>query len=170
MLAAFRTKTALCIGIAAAVAIVAIFIGFLILSNRNQQVLAGQNIVVTVTADSLEYVYGYQFRINYNKDELEYTEYTGSLTTKIDEFQAIYSHSREDFELVGATMVGDKSGVSGKNKTVCKMVFTAKKDTTLADLVISISDVCVVQTLPDQSDLDAIEGVEGWKLKCSVKT
>lgn len=120
----------------------------------------GQNIAVTVISDSFEALYGYQFQLNYARDELEFE---GTLTSKINDISTIFSKTMDGYELVGATMIGKKDGVSGKNKAVCEMIFRAKKEIELKDLEISISDVNIVQ-----SDMNYLENIQGWKLKTSA--
>lgn len=152
-------KKPLVIGICVLIVIAAVFLGFM-LSNRDQAVAAGQFVVVTVTADALDDVYGYQFNMQYNKDELEYTDSITSLT----DIKTIFSKDMGTHELVGATMVGEQNGISGKNKAMCQMVFTAKKDINLSDVDLSISKVNTVK-----SDLEYIENIEGWRLKAKVQ-
>ena len=169
MLAVFRAKKALCIGVAAAVIIVAAALVWLLPQAPGEAdgqkalatALAGQNIVVTVSADTLEDVYGYQFNLNYDKEKLEYIDKPES---KIDEITMIFSTPMEGYELVGATMTGIRGGVSGRDVVVCEIVFTAKEDSALSDLGISISDISLVT-----SDLEFIEDIEGWQLESALQ-
>jgi len=167
MLAKLKEKKALCICLAVALVIVAIVL-VVLLTRSNQpaseSVSAGQNIVVTITADSIEDLYGYQFRIIFDKEKLEYT---GVAESRIDGITSIFSVPMEGYELIGATMIGDESGVSGQNIVVCEITFTAKIDGSLDDFNISITDVNVVTS--SGLDLDYIEGVEGWELVCMVQ-
>ena len=156
-----RKRRVLYIGVAVIAVVAALIIWIHLSESRTQLVLAGQNIVVTVTADSLEDMYGYQFRLNYDKEELEYE---GTLTSKIEDIQNIFSEPMEGYELVGATMIGEKSGVFGQDKQICEMVFTVKKDGTLTDLGISISDINVVT-----SELQYVEGVDGWRVESALR-
>jgi len=164
MLAVFRSKKALFIGIAALAIVIAVLV-LLLPSNTGQQelttALAGQNIVVTVSADTLEDVYGYQFNLNYDKEKLEYINKPES---RIDDITMIFSTPMEGYELVGATMTGARSGVSGRDIVVCEIVFALKEDSTLSDLGVSISDISLVT-----SELEYIEGIEGWQLRSALQ-
>ena len=162
-----RKKQLIYISIAVLV-IVGLFVVFMLASSSQYQpVVAGQNIVVTVQADTLEDMYGYQFRINYNQDELEYTE---TLTSKIQNISNIFSKQKEEkegYELVGATMVGEQSGITGKNKALCEMVFTAKKDGMLSDFSCLLSDIKVIKIV--ESELEDVDNIEGWQCKLSLQ-
>lgn len=162
-----RKKRLIYIGITVLV-IAGLLVVFMLSSNQaqtfnpNQQVEAGQNIVVTVKADTLDAMYGYQFRLNYNPDDWEYT---GTLTSKVQEITNIFSKQKDGYELVGATMVGQQSGITGKNKVLCEMVFTAKKDGTLGDFPLTLSNVNVVKP-----DSEYLENIEGWQCLISVQS
>jgi hypothetical protein len=69
----------------------------------------------------------------------------------------------DGYELVGATMVGPREGVSATNKAVCEMRFTAKKDLTTSDFNLSLRGVNVVT-----SDLEYLTDVEGWHYELSA--
>lgn len=145
---------------AAVVLLIAALIAVLLLTNQNRPVAAGQNVVITVTADTLEDAYGYQFQMHYDEDALEYT---GDITSKLEDIQTIFSKPYSGYELVGATMIGEQDGVSDRNQAVCELVFTAKEDTTLNDLDVSLSGINVVK-----SDLDYVEGIEDWSLHAAL--
>lgn len=140
------------------VIIVAILCTIFFISKKNQNISAGESVLVTVTADSIEDIYGYQFHMNYDKSNVEYIE--NSVASNMDEITTIFSKSKEAYELVGATMIGDGEGVSGRKKAICEMKFKVKKKTKLKDLDIFISDVNVVQ-----SNLEYVEGVDGWSVE-----
>ena len=123
MLVKLREKKALCAGIAAAVFVLAA-LAWLLLSNRSLQVSAGQNIVVTVSANSLDDVCSYQFKINYDKEKLEYKG--NSLKSEIPTITT-FSTSIEGYELIGAINDDPKKGVSGRNIAVCEMAFPARQ-------------------------------------------
>lgn len=157
MLAIFRDKKRIYLIAAAAVTIVVVITAVILLQKSNRTPLKeGQSIAVTVMADSFENLCGYQFQLNYVKDELEYE---GTVTSKIDDIQTIFSKPMDGYELVGATMVGESDGVSGKNKAMCEIIFTAKKEIVLDELDITISDVNIVQ-----SDMNYLEDIQGWSL------
>lgn len=150
------------------VALAVLLCAGLLLANRNQPVAAGQNVVVTITADSLEDTYGYQFQMHYDEDKLEYS---GSIKSKLEDIPTIFSKPFAGYELVGATMVGEKDGVTGNNKTVCELVFTAKEDSTLNNLALSINDINVVKYNPaTMEEMEYTENIEGWQLKAAVQS
>jgi len=164
----FRSKKAIGIGVASVIAVAGIIAVLFVIARKNDAgpapdptVLAGQGIVVTVAADSLEDVYGYQFQMNYDESELEYA---GGLASKIEGITTIFAKPFEGYQLVGATMVGDRAGFSGEGHAVCEMAFTAKRDGALSGFAaaLSISDINVVT-----SDLEYKEGVEGWSVSLS---
>ena len=142
---------------------------FLLLGNRDPEVKAGQNVVVTVMADKLEDMYGYQFQMNYDPGQLEYTG--SSPTSKIDDIQWVFSTAFDGYELVGGTMTGDKAGISGSNKALCELVFTAKQDGKLSDFTLSISEINTVKAPEGASieDMEYVEGIQGWSIKSAVR-
>lgn len=127
-----------------------------------EQAAEGQKIVVTVSAASVEDMYGYQFEINYNSEELEYT---GELKSKVDEIQTIFSKPHDGYELVGALMIGDKKGYSGENIPICEIVFSAKKAAKLSDYNISLAKVNIVD-----SKLVYTEGHTDWSFQAAVQS
>ena len=172
MFARLKGKKTLYIIIAIAVALV-VLIAVIILSNLGRQVsdpesesvmepiAAGQNIVATVMAGSLDNMYGYQFQLEFDEEKLEFT---GTVESQIDDITSIFSAPMEGYELVGATMIGDRSGVSGTDVVVCEIVLVARQDGLLDDFNVSITDIKIVT-----ADLDFIEDVEGWTLECMVQ-
>ena len=134
------------------------------LSSTDAKIAAGDKVVVTVTAASVEEMYGYQFRMNYDVAALEYVEAPASQVSKIDEIQSIFGKPQPGYALIGATMIGENPGISRKNFPVCQVIFTATKDTTLSELSITLSDVNIVK-----SDLSYIEGIEDWSIKAEVQ-
>lgn len=160
-------KKQIIIGVAAVVVVAALLFFLTMLpklsqtSDPEQPVAAEQNIIVTVKAESIEDLYGYQFNLNYDSEELEYA---GTITSKVDDIQTIFSKPKDGFELVGATMVGDKEGVSGTNMVLCEMIFTAKKDGVISDFACSLSDVSIVKP-----DMEYLEDVEGWTCSLSLQ-
>ena len=157
MLSVIKKKSFICI----CIAIVGIALCAVLLSTKQErQAMVGQNFLVAVIADSLEDVYGYQFRITYDENAMEFT---GTLNSRLDEISTIFSKTMDGYELVGATMIGEKNGVSGRNRAVCELLFTARTDIDLDNLKLSISDVNVVT-----SDLAYNEGIEGWRLMATL--
>jgi nitrogen fixation-related uncharacterized protein len=133
---------------------------FLQSADKDQAVAEGQDILVTIKADSFDDLYGYQFRLYYDPDELEFTN---SLKSNLTDIYSIFSKPMDGYELVGATMVGPREGISATNKVVCEMRFTAKKDGTTSGLNLSLSAVNVVK-----SDLEYLTDVEGWHYELSA--
>lgn len=162
-----NTKKKTIIAVVAVVVVAAlVLVYFLFFQNRsgpNRAVTAGQNIVVTVMADKLEGVYGYQFEMNYNTAALEFVR-DGGLVSKIDDISTIFSVDQGSYELVGATMIGEASGASGQDMAVCEMIFTAKKDGALSDYGLALQNVNVVD-----SNLEYVENIEGWYCTFSVE-
>lgn len=157
-------KRTVMIAVIAALVVLAILLAYFLRnrgSDPNQPVSAGQNVVVTVTANSFADMYGYQFQLHYNKDALEYTK---QLTSQLDEITTIFGKSFSGYELIGATMIGEVPGVSGRNQAVCEVVFTAKEDGVLSDYNFSIRDVRVVT-----SELAYLENIKGWKITAKIQ-
>ncbi len=155
---------AIIVGVVAVLAVAAVAFGFLRggdpASSGPKAVVAGQKVAVTVAAPSVEDLYGYQFRLNFNESKFEYKE---ELTSEIDEISSIFAKPFDGYQLVGATMIGETPGFSGKKVDICKMVFEAKEDTQLSEATFSISDVNIVK-----SNLDYEENVDGWQMETAV--
>jgi hypothetical protein len=117
-------------------------------------VASGDKVVVTVEAASLEDMYGYQFQVNYDR---ELFDFSGGLESDIGEIETIFSKPFDGYELVGATMIGEKQGVSGEGKSVCTMTLTARADGVVSADALSLSDVRVIR-----SDLSYEEDAGGW--------
>jgi Cohesin domain. len=126
-------------------------------SRENIHVNAGQKIVLTVMAKSVDDMYGYQLRINYDENKIEYK---GELKSEVGAISTIFTKPFDGYQLIGATMVGDQPGVSGKNLVVCKMEFAAPKDCAITDSTFGISKTGVVS-----SALKFDEDVSGWNYK-----
>lgn len=126
-------------------------------------VAVGDVIVVSVYADEMTDVYGYQFEINYDS---EYVEYSKRLYSDIDEILTIFAADKEWYLLVGATMIGDAQGYDGTDVPVCRVEFTALTEFDLNDDFTSdhfaISSVNTVT-----SDLQYLEDVAGWSASVS---
>jgi len=158
MTSTLRAKRVLLIGIAVIV-IVGAILAWALLSDSDHPVSAGQSIVVTVTAASLEDMYGYQFNLNFDHDQLELTRTVARVPDMM-----IFSRTLSDHELVGSTMVGERDGISGRNIAVSEIIFVALQDLNLSEFDVSITSVNIVR-----SDMEYIEDIEGWTLSKSVQ-
>lgn len=116
---------------------------------------AGQEFIVYVKADEVQNLYGYQFRLNYDKNR---AIYTGKLASEINGISTIFSKEMDDHLLVGATMIGNTPGYTGQNETVCKILFTANEDIDPSDF--AISNVNTVD-----ADQNYIENISGWSIE-----
>jgi len=129
------------------------------------QVSLGDIIVVNVTADELDNVYGYQFDVYFNRDYLEYNK---RLYSDIDDIITIFATDKEKYLIVGATMIGDAEGYSGRDVPVCRVEFTALNDFVVSEdfssELFGISRVSVVT-----EDLQYLENVEGWTASLAVQ-
>ncbi|MCL2153958.1 MAG: cohesin domain-containing protein [Oscillospiraceae bacterium] len=127
-------------------------------------VSAGDIVVVSVFADEMDDVYGYQFDMNYYT---EYLEYRNRLYSDIDEITTIFATDKEQYLLVGATMIGDTKGYSGHQIPVCHVEFTALSDfdiePDLTEKYITLSRVNVVK-----DDLLYSENVTGWTANITI--
>ena len=124
-------------------------------------VFAGQKVVLSVTAASVSDMYGYQFHVKYDKNEFEYA---GGLKSKVNAISTIFAKPIDGHQLVGATMVGDKPGVSADGVAICQMEFVALKDCVLAEASLRISQIDVVS-----SALEYDENVTGWSCWAETK-
>lgn len=124
--------------------------------DKNSEVVrAGQDFTVTIRADEVSNLYGYQFRLGYDKKK---AAYTGKLNSEIDGINTIFSKDMDDYLLVGATMIGNTPGYSGKNETVCTVMFTAIEDIDISDFTLSN-----VNTVDDGQNYT--ENVSGWSME-----
>lgn len=129
---------------------------------KETTVSAGQKIVLTVMAASVDDMYGYQFQVNYDENEFEYT---GELKSELDAISTIFAKPFDGYQLIGATMIGDQTGVSGENVVICEMEFTTLKDCVLTDSALGISNINVVSPA-----LEYDEDVSGWSCSTEVLT
>lgn len=120
---------------------------------------SGDTVVVDIYADDMKEVYGYQFTINYDKSSLEFTN---RISSSVDVIPTIFTADKGDYLLVGATMIGDQQGFSGRAVAVCHLEFTALK--AIDPTQIKISGVNVVA-----EDLTYHEDVSGWTVSVSKK-
>jgi hypothetical protein len=133
----------------------AVWIYILLSDPDDLTVSAGEKVFVSVVAESVEDLYGYQFRVNYNP---QYLEFSDGLESDIGEIGTIFSKPFEGYELVGATMTGAQKGVDGKNSNICRMTLTALADCVISEEVLSLSDIRTVH-----SGLEYETDVKGWK-------
>ena len=118
------------------------------------QIESGQAITINIRADQVLDMYGYQFRLYFDKEDFEYN---GGLSSSISGISTIFAREFDTYLLVGATKIGSESGFSGENINVCRIILTAKKDLTISE--ISIGGVNVVK-----SDETYIENITGWEV------
>ncbi|MCL2150523.1 MAG: hypothetical protein FWH51_06340 [Dehalococcoidia bacterium] len=128
------------------------------LDNNVLIISAGDVVVVNVFSDVMDDVYGYQFDINYNREELAYRK---CLYSDIDEIDAIFATDREQSLLVGATMIGDAKGYSGQEVLVCRVEFIALSD--FESGKITLSGVNVVT-----GSLQYLENMSGWTTRITI--
>ena len=118
------------------------------------EIKSGQAVILYVGANQVSDMYGYQFRLYFDKDEFEYA---GGIASSISEISAIFVKEFDSYLLVGATKIGPNAGFSGENASVCEITLTAKKD--LSAPKIFIGDVNLVK-----SDLTYTENITDWKI------
>lgn len=118
---------------------------------------AGNEITVTVRADTVSDMYGYQFNLNFDKNKVSYK---GGLKSSINEISTIFKKDNPDYLLIGATMIGDKPGYTGNDVDICSLIFTANED--LDPSTFTVSRVNTVD-----SNQKYTENVSGWS--CEVK-
>jgi hypothetical protein len=136
------------------------------LDNITTTIPAGDVIVVSVYANEIDDVYGYQFNMNYFADNLEYS---GRIYSDIEEIITIFATEQEQSLLIGATMIGDAKGHSGYDAPVCHLEFITLTDIEMEpdfDVMkyITLSRVNIVK-----SDLQYIENVTGWTATISAQ-
>jgi len=115
---------------------------------------AGQDFIVTVKADEVDNLYGYQFNLIYDKNK---AVYKGSLKSAVDGINTIFAKDMSDHLLVGATMIGSTPGYSGQDVTMCTVAFTATEDIDPSTLTISR-----VNTV--DANQNYLENVIGWNI------
>jgi outer membrane murein-binding lipoprotein Lpp len=114
----------------------------------------GQDFTITVKANEVSNLYGYQFNLNYDNKKVTYK---GSLKSSISEIGTIFKKDMTDHLLVGATMTGNRPGYSNQNVTVCTMVFTAA-----ADIDSSAFTIDSVNTV--DANQNYVENINGWSI------
>jgi hypothetical protein len=123
-------------------------------SHNTNSIKAGNDFTVTVKANEVSNLYGYQFNLKYDHDK---AAYKGSLESSISEIGMIFKKDKSDHLLVGATMIGDTPGYSGQDVIMCTMVFTANED--LDPSTFTISGVSTVD-----ADQNYVEDIYGWTI------
>lgn len=122
------------------------------------RVKTGQNFIITVKAKEVSNLYGYQFNLNYDNKKVTYK---GSLKSSISAISTIFKKDMTDYLLVGATMIGNTAGYSGKDVTVCTMVFTANED--IDPSTLTINGVSTVD-----ANQNYVENINGWSIACQI--
>jgi len=120
----------------------------------------GQTVMITISAPNLNDVYGYELKIHYNPDVVQYA---GGLKSNITEIPTIFAKQFDKYVQIGATKIGKVDGFSASNtKTeVCTMSFTALKDFDMAGL--RIDGVSIVN-----SDMQYHENIRNWEISTLV--
>lgn len=118
----------------------------------------GQEVTVTIHAGAVSDMYGYQFNLYFDNSKVSYKS---GLKSSINSIGTIFKKDNPDNLLIGATMIGDKPGYSGKNVDVCTLVFTAKAD--VDSSTFSISQVNTVDSAQKY-----VENVGGWSCVASA--
>ena len=124
-----------------------------------QQISQGDVVVVSIFADEMDSVYGYQFEINYDENNLEYTK---RLYSNIEEIDTIFATIKEQYLLVGATMLGNSVGYTGQSVLVCQMEFTALAN--FSSEQITLSGVNIVS-----DDMQYTENIGGWTASITIR-
>lgn len=119
---------------------------------------AGNEIIVTIRADTISDMYGYQFNLNFDNSKVSYKSGPKS---SISEISTIFKKDFPDYLLIGATMIGDKPGYSGNDVDVCTLVFTANEDVDPSSFVIS-----GVNTV--DSAQKYVQNISGWSCEAKV--
>lgn len=127
-------------------------------SHPENIIKAGSDIVVTIHADTISDMYGYQFNLNFDNSKVSYKS---GLKSTISEISTIFKKDYPDYLLIGATMIGDKPGYSGNDVDVCTLVFTANEDVDPSTFVIS-----GVNTV--DSAQEYVQNVSGWSCEAIV--
>ena len=118
------------------------------------KVKKGQELTVTIHAGAVSDMYGYQFNLNFDNSKVSYKS---GLKSSINGISTIFKKDSPNNLLIGATMIGDKPGYSGKNVDVCTLVFTANTD--VDPSTFSISQVNTVDSAQKY-----VENINGWSI------
>jgi len=132
--------------------------------NTPTAISAGDTVVISIVADDMNDVYGYEFDLHFDKALIEYS---GRLHSEIDDIVTIFAKDKEWYVLVGATMIGEQEGYNGHGVPVCQVEFTALTDFELN--VDSSSDhIALSRVNTVTSDLQYVENVDGWTTRVST--
>jgi hypothetical protein len=116
---------------------------------------SGDSVVISVVAEQANDIYGYQFRLYFNTELLEYD---GGIVSRINDIPTIFAKEYDAYLLVGAVKTGAEAGYSGEDVSMCQITLTAKSDMPRPE--ISIGEINVVK-----SDLTYMENITGWKVE-----
>lgn len=123
--------------------------------NTDTQVIAaGEVFTVTVQANEVSDLYGYQFNLNYENQK---AAYEGALRSSVDGISTIFKKDMPDHLLVGATMIGDMLGYTGEGVEICSMKFVATENVDPASF--TIDGVSTVD-----SSQKYVEDIAGWQI------
>ena len=126
--------------------------------NTPVQTQSNKTINVTITAPQVEDMYGYEFKIYFNK---EIAEYTGDLESNISSISTIFDRDFDSYILVGATMIGDVKGYSGNKPEICTLSFAVSQEIDVS--AFRIDDVSMVK-----SDLEYVKNITDWSISATV--
>lgn len=129
-------------------------------SQNTKSIKAGDDFTITVKANEVSNLYGYQFNLNYDNTKAAFKD---SLSSSVDGINTIFKKDMSDYLLIGATMIGSKPGYSGQDVTICTMVFTAVED--LDPSTFTIDGVSTVD-----ADQKFIENIGGWSIDVKAES
>ena len=128
-------------------------------------VSTGDTVVVSVIADQVDDLYGYQFDLGFDGD---FIKYAGRLTSDLADIETIFAKDQGWYVLVGATMIGDAPGHSGRQVALCQVEFTALQDFELnSDFSSDHAALSAVNVATSARQYD--ENVDGWTLSLAVR-
>ena len=119
---------------------------------------SNKTISVKVTAPQVEDMYGYEFKIYFNSENVEYT---GNLKSSISTIGTIFDKDFDSYILVGATMIGDVKGYSGDKSEICTLSFAGSQEIDVSEF--RIEAVSIVK-----SDLEYVKNITDWSLSATV--
>lgn len=135
------------------------------LSDMATAISAGDTILISVYANEMEDVYGYQFNMSYFVD---YLEYSGRIYSDIDEILTIFATNKGQHLLIGATMIGAAKGYSGQEIPVCHLEFTAMSDFELEPEYDVMKYIALSQVNVVRDDLEYLENITGWTANITI--
>lgn len=119
----------------------------------------GDLVFFTVSAADLVDMYGYEARVIYDD---EYLLFEGNPKSEIHDISMIFYNEFDTYLLIGATMIGDRSGYSSEQSNVFTLMFRALKDFDTQGL--TIGNISIVK-----SDLEYMQDIEGWKTSIEIR-